>query len=418
VIDPDSFHYTERHPIGFFQFFICVFEGLKAVSDIIFFTFVCYSYVYLVSSTGAINGFTNSLLAKTKGKEILVLPIFIIFFGVCGSTFGMIESTYGLIPIFVGIATAMGYDALVGISIVGLAAATGFASATTNPFTIGVAQSIAGLPLFSGIEYRIIVFLVFQLAVIIYVMRYAAKIKKDPTKSVLYGLNIENEEAAAGVAGQEFTTQHKILLLGFLFAVIMLILGGVKWGWGISKMAAMFLIMLLASGAVARYSPSKIAETVVTACSKMVFGALVIGVARGILMIMNEGGIVDSVIYGLAKSLSGMPVALTSQLMLALQNMINLFIPSGSGQAAATIPILAPLSDIIGINRQIIVLIFQFGDGYSNLIWPTASGMIMCAVAKVPFEKWLKFFMPLYVVFYILQMIFVQAALMIGYGPF
>ncbi|MDL2299042.1 TIGR00366 family protein [Synergistaceae bacterium OttesenSCG-928-D05] len=418
LIDPSSFHYTEQTPVGFFQFFICIFQGLVQVADIIFFTFICYSYVYLVSSTGAINGFSNALLKKTKGKEILVLPIFIIFFGICGSTFGMIESTYGLIPIFVGIATAMGYDAIVGISMVGLAAATGFASATTNPFTVGVAQSIAGLPLFSGIGYRVAVFIVFQIAAIAYVMRYAAKIKKDPTKSVLHNVEMETLQVSEETANQEFTTTHKILLCGFLFMVVMLVLGGVKLGWGIPQMSGLFLVMLFASGAIARYSPNKIAETIVTACSKMVFGALVIGVARGVLVVMNAGGITDTIIYGLAKPLESLPTMLTAQVMLLLQNMINLVIPSGSGQAATTIPIMAPLSDLIGINRQIIVLAFQFGDGYSNLLWPTASGMIMCAVAKVPFDKWLKFFLPLFGIYYVLQMIFVAAAVMFNYGPF
>jgi uncharacterized ion transporter superfamily protein YfcC len=418
VIVPGTFHAIEPTPVGPFKMFISIFEGLMAAASIIFFVFIAYSYVHLVAKTGAISGFSSALLNKTKGKEILVIPIFMIFFGICGSTFGMIESTYGLIPIFAGIAIAMGYDAIVGMSMVGLAAATGFASATTNPFTIGVAQSIAGLPLFSAIGFRIAVFVVFQVAAIWYTMRYAAKIKNDPTKSLLYGLKQENAYAVEDLSSFKFTGVHKLLLAGFAFTVTMLVIGGLKLKWGIPQMGALFMIMTLISGAVARKSPSEIAETILEACSSIVFGALVVGVARAILVVLTAGGITDTIINALAQPLTNLPTWATAQGMLIVQNIVNLFIPSGSGQAATTMPIMAPLADLIGITRQTAVVAFQFGDGYSNLLWPTCAVVVMCAVGKIPYEKWLKFFLPLYGIFFALQMVFITIAVAMKLGPF
>jgi len=415
TIVPGTFHSVPQSPVGIFQMFIHVYEGLVAAADIIFFIFIAYSYVYLVSKTGAIVGMSKALMRKLNGKEFLIIPIFMIFFGICGSTWGMIESSYGLIPIFVGIAVSMGYDAIVGMSMVGLAAATGFASATTNPFTIGVAQNIAGLPLFSGIGYRIIIFAVFQITAIWYVMRYAKKIKRNPDASLMKGISANEAADPGSLEDFQFTRQHIFLLIGFGITVVLLVLGGLKLGWGMKQMAALFLIMTIISGIIAKYNFSQISETILEACSKIVFGALVVGIARAILVVMNAGNITDTIINAMAKPLASLPSWATAQGMLLIQNVLNFFIPSGSGQAAVSIPILAPLSDLVGVSRQVAVLAYQFGDGYSNMLWPTASCIIMCAVGKIPYERWLKFFLPLFGIFFVQQVVFMAIATIIRY---
>ena len=418
VIVPGTFHPVDQSPVGIFSMFMGIYEGLIQAGSIVFFIFIAYSYVYLVSKTGAIEGASRVLLSKLQGREFLIIPVFMIFFGICGSTWGMIESTYGLIPIFAGLAVSMGYDAIVGMCMVGLAAATGFASATTNPFTIGVAQNIAGLPMFSGISFRVFIFIVFQITAIWYVMRYAKRIKTNPSLSVMSGIQMEASYNDNNMKEYSFTNQHKLLLIGFGITVILLILGGLKLKWGMKQMAALFLIMAIISGIVVRYSPSKIAETMLEGCSKIVFGALVVGLARAILVIMNAGNITDTIINFLAAPLQLLPSWATAQGMVVIQNFMNFLIPSGSGQAAATIPILAPLSDLVGITRQTAVLAYQFGDGYSNMLWPTAACMVMCAVGKIPYEKWLRFFLPLFGIFFIEQCIFMAIATAINFGPF
>lgn len=419
--DPNSFKFIPNTPVSIFRMFVAIAQGFIDGAMIIFLIIFGYFWVFSIVESGAFTaGINNLLKSKIKDSKFFI-PFFFLVFALAGSTYGEFETVYGLIPIFVALSIALGYDALVGLCISGMAVAVGFASATTNPFTIGIAQSISELPIFSGLAYRWLIFVVFCSVSIYFVMRYADKVKKDPTKSIVYGEDFSSFNVIIGSQGEketQFTGIHKFLLLGMVITIASIVYGSLKLGWYINEMSGVFLISGILSQLIAKKSANEIGASLVTACSEMAIAVIVVGLSRTILVILRDGSIIDSVIYGLYQPMKSAPAWMVGEMMLIAQNIINFFIPSGSGQAAAIMPIMAPLADLAGINRQVAVLAYQFGDGYSNLIWPTAACVVMCGIAKIPLGKWYRFFLPIFAVMFLLQSIFVIAATIFGYGPF
>ena len=416
VVVPGTFHKVEQNPLSFFDTFISVQKGSIDAADVVFFIFFVYASFYIVLQTGALHSFIGWLLRVLKGKEIIIIPIFMYIFALGGSVFGMYEETFGFIPLFVGLAIAMGYDALVGMSIVSLAVAMGFAAAFMNPFTVGVAQKVAELPLFSGMGFRIIVWFVHVTMAVVYTLLYAIKVKKDPSKSILKGMDmgslaLNHDE----LVQKKLTGRDKLILLWVAVIVGLLVWGVIVKGWYFDELAGLFIIMGVAAGFIAGWGPSKIAVTFLEGAKDIVFGALVVGLSRGILIVMREAKIIDTVINAMATPLSYLPRWLAAEGMLIVQTLINFFIPSGSGQAATTMPIMAPLSDLLGITRQTAVLAFQFGDGFSNVLWPTTALPVICSIAKVPIDKWWKYFVPFFGWLLIAQMIFMAVAVAINW---
>ena len=328
----------------------------------------------------------------------------------------MFEETYGLIPVFISIAMALGYDAIVGGSVIYLGVAVGFAAATINPFTIGIAQEVAGVKMFSGLGYRILCFVVFMGISIWYVWRYARRIQKDPTKSYLYGEKIETLECASREEMMEIkmTTTHKLSCLLFVFTIGMLLYGTIKLGWYIDEIATLFIIMTIVSGLVSRFTPSEIADIFIEASKEMMYGALLVGISRSIAVIMENAQIIDTVVYWLATMLQHFRGMASAMGMLFAQNIINFFIPSGAGQALITMPILAPVGEMVGVSRQVSVLAYQFGDGFSNIFWPT-SVFMMCGIMRLPINKWYRFVTPLFLIIFAASIVLLGAAVVIGY---
>ncbi len=416
VVVPGTFHKVEQNPLSFFDTFISVQKGSIDAADVVFFIFFVYASFYIVLQTGALHSFLGWLLRVLKGKEIIIIPIFMYIFALGGSVFGMYEETFGFIPLFVGLAIAMGYDALVGMSIVSLAVAMGFAAAFMNPFTVGVAQKVAELPLFSGMGFRIIVWFVHVTMAVVYTLLYAIKVKKDPSKSILKGMDmgslaLNHDE----LVQKKLTGRDKLILLWVAVIVGLLVWGVIVKGWYFDELAGLFIIMGVAAGFMAGWGPSKIAVTFLEGAKDIVFGALVVGLSRGILIVMREAKIIDTVINAMATPLSYLPRWLAAEGMLIVQTLINFFIPSGSGQAATTMPIMAPLSDLLGITRQTAVLAFQFGDGFSNVLWPTTALPVICSIAKVPIDKWWKYFVPFFGWLLVAQVIFMAVAVAINW---
>lgn len=415
VVVGDSFQYTDQSPVNPFRLFVAIQEGFINGAQIIFLILFGYFWVYSVMQTGAFTAMINTLLKGRAKDSKLFVPIVMLVFALAGSTYGEFETVYGLIPIFVALAIALGYDALVGMCMSGMAVAVGFASATTNPFTIGIAQTFGDLPMFSGLSYRWIIFVVFYLVAVILVMRYALKVKKDPTKSILYGMDYSAFQVEKN-DDVKFTTRHKILMLGMVVTVGTIVFGSLKLGWYINEMSAVFMISGILSSIIAKKGPEGICKDLITSLSEMTVAMVVVGLSRAILVIMQNGVIIDTVIHGMNSLMDGLPAWATAEMMLVVQNILNFFIPSGSGQAAAIMPIMIPLADLSEVNRQIAVLAYQFGDGFSNLLWPTASCTIMCGIAKIPMGKWYRFFLPIFAVFFVLQMIFIFIAVQINYS--
>lgn len=416
-VDAEGFVFTDRTPVNPFQFFVCMVEGFIDGANIIFLIIFGYFWVFAVVGSGAFTAAINQILGSKVKDSKLIIPVCMLIFALAGSTYGEFETVYGLIPIFVGLAIALGYDAVVGVCMCYVGVAVGFASATTNPFTIGIAQGIAELPLFSGLGFRWIVFVVFVSVTILVTMRYAARVKADPTKSYVYGLDFSMFDFKKAAGDKKLTGRHKILLIGLVVSIGCIVFGSLKLGWYINEMSAVFLISGLISHIVAGKKPNEIGSALAQAAMEMAGAIVVVGFSRGILMILRAGNIIDTVIYGLYLPMKNAPSALVAELMLVAGNIINFFIPSGSGQAASTMPILIPLGDLMRVNRQITVLAYQFGDGYSNMLWPTSCA-IMCGIARLPLDRWYKFIIKLFGIIFVLQVIFIAIASVINLGPF
>ena len=315
VVVADSFHHVDK------------------IGCSIFFIIFAYAFVYVLLKNGTFDALVGSVLRKVGNRIELIIPVCMILFGLLGSTMGMFEETYGLIPVFISIAMALGYDAIVGGSVIYLGVAVGFAAATINPFTIGIAQEVAGVKMFSGLGYRILCFVVFMRISIWYVWRYARRIQKDPTKSYLYGEKIETLECASREEMMEIkmTTTHKLSCLLFVFTIGILLYGTIKLGWYIDEIATLFIIMTIVSGLVSRFTPSEIADIFIEASKEMMYGALLVGISRSIAVIMENAQIIDTVVYWLATMLQHFRGMASAMGMLFAQNIINFFIPSGAG---------------------------------------------------------------------------------------
>lgn len=412
VVLPDSFHFTQGKRPGLFDIFLALQRGYVDAADILFLIVFAYGYVYMLTKNGTLNNAIHVLIRRMKDKTYLLIPVFMMLFGILGSTLGIFEETYGLVSVFVGIGLALGYDGLVGGAVVYVGVATGFAAATTNPFSVGIAQSIAEVPINSGLLYRLVIFLVFQSASIWYVMRYAKKVKAHPEKSVMYGVPMEFTPPDVHDTNGEFTLRQKLCLLLFFVTIGLLLFGTMKLGWYINEIAAMFLMMAVVTGIVSGYSATEICNTYIESTKSVVSSILIIGFTRGILLTMQDAMISDTVVYGLSKLLDSSNKMISAVGMLVLQNVINFFITGSSSQATITMPIMTPVADIVGLNRQTAVLAYCFGDGFSDMFWPTAC-TLNCGLMGVPLNKWYKFIGPLFFIMVVLQVFFIALSVVV-----
>lgn len=420
VIVPGTFHYIERNPIGPWEMLQAIPKGMAEAAPIVFFIFIIGGLLGVIEETGALYAGLSALAKKMKGRENLVIPILMILFGLGGSIFGMAEETLAFIPLMVGLAVALGYDRVVGISISFLGAAAGFAGAFMNPFTIGVAQTIAELPLFSGLQFRIIVFIVFMAITIHHVYSYASKVKKNPELSIVKDIPYKEIDSSIieKYAG-EVTSTQKLVLAVFIGGFAVLIYGVFKYGWYLTELSTLFLAVAILVGIVAKMDPNLFVRYWIKGAASLTYGALIVGVGRAIAVVLREGRILDTIVYGLSSPLQGLSVGFIGIGMFIVQTIINFFICSGSGQAVATMPIMVPLSDVVGITRQTAVLAFQFGDGITNIIYPTC-GVIMATIsmAKIPYDRWLRYALPLVIKLSVIAAILVYIAAVINFGPF
>ena len=406
-------------PVGPFRVFELVYEGMVDAADISFLVFITYASVVFVIKSGAFDGAVAALLKVFKGKSSLItIPVFMLIIGLGSSTIGMFEEWLPFIPVFAAIYVGMGYDALVGLAVIAFGAGMGYSGAMMNPFTVGVAQGIAEVTYMSGSGYRLICHLCMWAVAAAVTMKYAAKVHDDPTKSYLYGTKLEeiSTEKAVDVENLEFGIKQKLVLADLIITILLVVYGVIKLGWYFSQICGIFLIMAIVCAIIMRWDLNTIGTTFAVGFQEATTAAIMIGIARGVKLVLVEGGIIDTVVYGFTLPLSHLPAWLSAVAMLIMQTLLNFFIPSGSGQAAVSMPIMAPVADLLGITRDTAVLAFQFGDGLSNIIWPTAYAAVMAGLAGVPLEKWWKFAFKLFGLIIIVQAILMVVAVAIGFG--
>ncbi|MCD4731716.1 MAG: AbgT family transporter [Bacteroidales bacterium] len=471
VIDKDSFHYIERNAQTW-QVFSALFKGFERQAGIIVLILMIGGGFWIMNASKSIDVGIFSFLKFTKGLEHLkffkivgvnnvIIVLVMILFSVFGAVFGMSEETIAFIIIVVPLAISMGYDSIVGVCMVYVAAHLGFASAILNPFTIGIAQGIADLPLFSGLEYRIFCWFVINTFGIAWVLWYAKRVKEKPERSPMY--EIDEYWRKRGTSEIESIKYHTPKMAWFIYAfiliclmifsyifpqselkigntpyifpaipiatgffallsipallksghyfvlnilaftIVFLVIGVMGYGWYLAEIASLFFAMGIFSGIAMNYSPNKITGYFIEGSKDILSAALVVGLAGGILVILEDGKIIDTILHGVSKSMAGLGKIGSISVMYVIQTFINVIIPSGSAKAALTMPVMAPFSDLVNVSRQATVMAFQFGDGFTNMITPT-SGVLIGAlgIAKVPYDRWVKWIIPFMAILIIL----------------
>ena len=443
------------------EIFSSFFTGFVDKADIIIFIMIIGGAFWIVNDSKAFDVGTLSFLRKARqlesnsliqkvGIDNIILFCIMLMFSIFGAVFGMSEETIPFCMVFVPLAISMGYDSITGVCMAFISAGLGFAGAILNPFTIGIAQGLSGLPLFSGIEYRLFCWFVINSIGFTWILRYASKVKRCPKASIVYEddnywreLHADNNVeidyytpkgawiSYALLAGAQivfaiyyptstlkignavfeqipfipilaisFTissifllrkTVHFYIMSLLFFTVLYLIVGVMGYGWYISEIATLFLVMGLFSGIANGHGPNELVELFLNGCKDIMSAALIVGLAGGIIVILQEGKIIDTILYNLSEGMDGLGQIATVSLMYAIQTFINLFMPSGSAKAALTMPIMAPFAELIGMSKQAAVMAYQFGDAFTNLITPT-SGVLMgvLGVSHIPYEKWFR----------------------------
>lgn len=474
IIVNNSFQYTENNPQSW-EIFSALFNGFVNTSNIIVFILMIGGAFWIMNDSKAIDVGIYSFLRFTKkleklkffkilGVDNIIITLIMLMFSVFGAIFGMSEETIAFVIIFVPLAISMGYDFIVGVSMCFVAAGLGFAGALLNPFTIGIAQGLADLQLFSGIEYRLFMWCIINIVGIIYILRYANKVKRYPKSSlvyeddeywrkrgnahvesinyytpkmawmvyffilavlIVYSILMPASELSVGntsgvipiipmltvfyaITGffSLLKSVHFYVLNILLFTILFLIVGVMGYDWYVMEIATIFLAMGVFAGIAMSNSANKIVNLFLTGAKDIMSAAVIVGLAGGIIVVLEDGNIIDTVLYYISKSMADFGDIASVSMMYIFQAILNIIIPSGSGKAALTMPMMSQFSDLIGVSRQATVVAFQLGDGFTNMITPTSGVLIgVLGVARIPFEKWIKWITPFMIILLILGLI-------------
>jgi len=343
-------------------------------------------------------------IARRPYLEGFLIPALMVVFSLAGSIFGMSEEVIPFVMIFIPLARRLGYDSIVGVAIPFLGAAAGFAAAFFNPFTVGIAQSIAGIPLYSGLAYRLVTWVVGTAVMIGYVMWYARRVRRNPEISPVRDIDLEREALVPAEAETAaWDIRHIATLTLFVASMVLLVVGVLKWKWYIDQIAVLFLGMGILLGFAGGLGPSRVARTFVTGAKDMVGVVFIVACARALLVIAQEAKILDTMLYGASSTLSSLPRGVIAQVMFLIQCVINFFIHSGTAQAALTMPIMSPLADLVGITRQTAVYAYQLCEFINPVLPTSAVTMGVLGAGKIPWERWARWFLPLMLILVVLS---------------
>ncbi|MEM1270422.1 MAG: YfcC family protein [Bacteroidota bacterium] len=393
----------------------------EAAAPIIAFVLLVGGAFAVLQQTGAIDAALRRLVRASRQSrtlEFLLIPIFMALFSLAGAVFGMSEEVIPFVLIFVPLALALGYDSIVGTAIPFVGSGAGFAAAFLNPFTVGVAQGIAEVPLFSGVPFRIGLWVLTTSIAIAFVMWHAGRVRRDPTLSPTYELDARKrtEGMDLDTSDTEFTGRQRLVLMVFFAGIGVLIFGVLAFQWYIVEIAALFVALGVVMGAVGGLGANGTARAFMDGARDLVATALIIALARGILVVMQDGQIIDTILYAMSSALEGTGSTVAAMAMFGAQTVLNFFVPSGSGQAALTMPLMAPLADLLGVTRQTAVLAFQMGDGFTNLIIPTSAVLMgALSLSGVPWTKWARWILPLQLVLFTLGVLALAVAVQVGF---
>jgi uncharacterized ion transporter superfamily protein YfcC len=398
-------------------------KGIEGAADIVGFLMLIGGTLHVMAATGSINAFMAYMVKKMQGHETLIVPVLLPIFTCLSAFAGCSEEYIAFVPLMISVCYALGFDSITAVGLFLFAVGAGYGAGVTNPFTVGVAQSISGLPLFSGVEIRMVMLVALIVVTTVPLYLYAKMVKKHPEKSFMYDydqiykekLNLDEAEGIT----TEMTKTHSLILGGFVVTIIGILVGVLKFSFYMDEIAALFLMMTAYTGIVAKMSPNDVADNFIEGVKDMALPCMMVGMCKGVTVLLGDGHILDTIIYYLAGALNNVPTSLLGIGMFIVQDIFNLVVPSGSGQAAITMPIMAPLADLIGITRQTAVLAFQMGDAFTNSITP-ASGttMTILSIAGIPLKRWWKIAFPMLGIWWIVAFVVLFYATAVKLGPF
>lgn len=418
VVNPSTFHYVAQKPTGFLDFFTSINKGFKGGISIIAFLFMVGGSLNILAKTGAIIAGLSTLVKKMRNHSILLIPVLMTTLATFSTLAGCNEEYLAFTPLVVSVALALGFDSLTALGMLFCSVAAGYGAGCTQPFSVGVAQGIAGVPIFSALPYRVGIFVVLLVLNISYVMYHAYKVKKNPESSPVYAIDRAKADTINLTDTDELTTRQGICLalLGLNFVGI--IFGVLKYDFYMNEISALFLIMGILSCLICRLSPNDICDAFLEGCKGMMLPCLAVAMCKAATILLDNARVMDTIIHALAGMLDVFPSSIIAFGMFIIQDVFNLLVPSSSGQAAISMPIMAPLADIVGLTRQTAVFAFTFGDAFTNCITP-ASGATMSylAMANVPYKKWARFVLPLIGMWWVVAFCFLTYATAINLGP-
>ncbi|MDO5493208.1 MAG: TIGR00366 family protein [Nesterenkonia sp.] len=415
VVVEGSYQAVDEAPAGLTDVFTSIHLGMVEAAAIIFFIFVVGGAFGVMRRTQAVEVGITALAGRMRRSQILIIPILMLVFGIAGASFGMFEEALPFVLLLAPIAVRLGYDSMTGTAVVLVGVATGFMAAMTNPFTVGVAQGIAEVPLFSGIELRAVMWVTMMAVSIAFVMVYASRVRRDPARSLTRAADARavraDEEAGVDEEDPRLSMRQAAVLLLLGLSLVVMVWGVLAQGWFMTEIAALFVAFGLACGLIGGLGLNGTVEAFGEGCREMVVGALVVGFAYAVLQVLSDAAVIDTILHGVSSWVAGAGAAVAAGGMLGVQALMNIVIPSGSGQAALTMPIMTPLADLVGVDRQTAVLAFQLGDGLTNILTPT-NGLLLAALAlaKISWFTWARFIWPLILVHAVIALGFVLAA--------
>lgn len=420
MVDADSFHYITSAPVGIVDFISIIPRGLIEAGEIVFFTLIIGGMFMVLRRTGIIEIAVDNLARRFIYKSIFIIPVLTTVFAIVATLIGTAELTLVYIPVIIPLIIALGYDSITATAIALCGTVVGFTVGVLNPINTGLAQKLSGIPVFSGIGLRLILFIVVLAVTIVFIMRYAKKVQKQPTLSSVYENDSEKRELYQHItehAPTTATTRQKWGIAVIFAFFIILVYGVTTQGWFMVEMAGLFIFMGVIVGFVSGLSMQTICEAFNDGFKDVLMGAIIVGLARSIAVVLEDGKIMDTIVHGLGSVIDGTTPTIAVIGMYAVQMLINFIISSGSGQALVTMPIMAPLADMLGITRQTAVLAFQLGDGFTHIFYPT-SGYFMAALAigGVSYTKWIRFFFPLFIIWAVISIITLVIAQLSGWS--
>ena len=416
-----TYHEVDPNPQGFEEVVMAPIAGFYDPGsneangvDVALFILFMGGFLAVVTKTGAIDAGIASAMSGLKGREKWMIPILMFLFSLGGTIYGMAEETLPFYLLLTPVMIAAGYDAMTSIALIMIGAGVGTLASTVNPFATVIASEAAGIPFTDGLNMRLVIYGIGLLICIVYVMRYAENVRRDPSASLVADLRESNSEhflSSHGDEVPELNGQRKLVLLLFIGAFGIMIWGVSSQGWWMARMSSLFLVMSIVVGIVARMGEKEFTDTFVDGARDLLGVALVVGIARGIVVIMNGGLITDTILFWAEQAISGLSSIAFINVMYWIQMVLSFFVPSTSGLAVLTMPIMAPLADFSNVGRDLVITAYQSASGVVNLVTPT-SGVVMggLAIGRISYNRWLAFVWPLLVIL----SVFVMVALSVG----